>query len=62
MAVTVVAPRKPEGRQARHRDSAAGWDETRRVLEEAELFWVSTVRADGWPHVALCRSKIGSAS
>jgi hypothetical protein len=29
----------------------AGWDETRWVLEEAELFWVSTVRADGWPHV-----------
>jgi len=28
MAVTVVAPRKPEGRQARHRDFAAGWDES----------------------------------
>ena len=27
------------------------WEETRRVLEEAELFWVSTVRADGRPHV-----------
>jgi nitroimidazol reductase NimA-like FMN-containing flavoprotein (pyridoxamine 5'-phosphate oxidase superfamily) len=30
---------------------AAGWDETRKVLEEAELFWISTVRADGRPHV-----------
>ncbi len=30
---------------------ATGWDETRRVLEEAELFWISTVRADGRPHV-----------
>jgi hypothetical protein len=30
---------------------AAGWDETRRVLESAELFWISTVRADGRPHV-----------
>jgi nitroimidazol reductase NimA-like FMN-containing flavoprotein (pyridoxamine 5'-phosphate oxidase superfamily) len=31
--------------------SSAGWDETRRVLETAELFWISTVRADGRPHV-----------
>src|SRR4051795_9966412 len=27
------------------------WQETRRVLGEAELFWISTVRADGRPHV-----------
>jgi pyridoxamine 5'-phosphate oxidase-like protein len=27
------------------------WQETRRVLEAAELFWISTVRADGRPHV-----------
>ena len=27
------------------------WDETRRVLETAELFWISTVRSDGRPHV-----------
>jgi hypothetical protein len=26
---------------------AADWEETRRVLESAELFWISTVRADG---------------
>ena len=30
---------------------ATGWEETRRVLEKAELFWISTVRADGRPHV-----------
>lgn len=27
------------------------WEETRRALETAELFWISTVRADGQPHV-----------
>src|SRR5437667_1724110 len=31
---------------------ATGWDETRRVLETAELFWITTVRADGRPHVS----------
>ena len=30
---------------------AADWEETRRVLESAELSWISTVRADGRPHV-----------
>jgi nitroimidazol reductase NimA-like FMN-containing flavoprotein (pyridoxamine 5'-phosphate oxidase superfamily) len=30
---------------------ATGWEETRRVLETAELSWISTVRADGRPHV-----------
>jgi nitroimidazol reductase NimA-like FMN-containing flavoprotein (pyridoxamine 5'-phosphate oxidase superfamily) len=30
---------------------AAGWEDTRRVLETAELSWISTVRADGRPHV-----------
>lgn len=30
---------------------ATGWDETRQVLETAELFWLSTVRVDGRPHV-----------
>jgi len=28
-----------------------GWDETQRVLEHADLFWISTVRASGRPHV-----------
>lgn len=27
------------------------WEETRRLLETADLFWLSTVRADGRPHV-----------
>ena len=31
--------------------AATAWAETRRVLEAAELFWLSTVRADGRPHV-----------
>jgi nitroimidazol reductase NimA-like FMN-containing flavoprotein (pyridoxamine 5'-phosphate oxidase superfamily) len=30
---------------------ATPWEETRRVLEAAEVFWLSTVRADGRPHV-----------
>ena len=30
---------------------ATTWEETRRVLETAEIFWLSTVRADGRPHV-----------
>jgi general stress protein 26 len=29
---------------------AVEWEETRRVLESAELFWICTVRADGRPH------------
>jgi nitroimidazol reductase NimA-like FMN-containing flavoprotein (pyridoxamine 5'-phosphate oxidase superfamily) len=28
------------------------WDETVRALESAELFWITTVRADGRPHVS----------
>ena len=27
------------------------WPEAAKVLEEAELYWISTVRADGRPHV-----------
>src|ERR1700756_2718337 len=30
---------------------ATEWDEARRALETAELFWIVTVRADGRPHV-----------
>jgi Pyridoxamine 5'-phosphate oxidase len=30
---------------------ATSWDETRRALDEAELFWITTVRPDGRPHV-----------
>ncbi len=31
--------------------TATSWDETRQVLENAELFWIATVRADGRPHM-----------
>jgi len=31
--------------------AATEWDQTRRALEEAEMFWVTTVRADGRPHM-----------
>ena len=30
---------------------ATGWEQTRRALADAELFWVTTVRADGRPHM-----------
>ena len=30
---------------------ATRWDDTRQALEAADLFWISTVRADGRPHV-----------
>ena len=30
---------------------ATEWEESQRVLERADLFWISTVRADGRPHV-----------
>ena len=29
----------------------ASWHDVRELLENAELFWISTVRADGRPHV-----------
>jgi nitroimidazol reductase NimA-like FMN-containing flavoprotein (pyridoxamine 5'-phosphate oxidase superfamily) len=29
---------------------ATGWEETLQALEQAELFWVTTVRSDGRPH------------
>lgn len=31
--------------------TAVGWDETVQILRSAELFWITTVRADGRPHV-----------
>lgn len=32
--------------------SATSWRAAQQVLEEAELFWITTVRADGRPHVS----------
>lgn len=31
--------------------AATPWSQTRKVLETAELFWITTVRPDGRPHV-----------
>jgi nitroimidazol reductase NimA-like FMN-containing flavoprotein (pyridoxamine 5'-phosphate oxidase superfamily) len=31
--------------------SAASWADVRRRIQDAELFWISTVRPDGRPHV-----------
>jgi PPOX class probable F420-dependent enzyme len=31
--------------------AATPWDDARRVLESAEIYWITTVRADGRPHV-----------
>jgi nitroimidazol reductase NimA-like FMN-containing flavoprotein (pyridoxamine 5'-phosphate oxidase superfamily) len=31
--------------------NATSWEDTRRVLQKAELFWITTVRADERPHV-----------
>lgn len=31
---------------------ATSWEETRRLLEEAQLFWIGTVRRDGRPNVS----------
>jgi nitroimidazol reductase NimA-like FMN-containing flavoprotein (pyridoxamine 5'-phosphate oxidase superfamily) len=31
--------------------AATSWEETSKALEAAGLFWISTVRADGRPHV-----------
>ena len=33
-------------------DSPTPWSQVETVLESAELFWLSTVRSDGRPHVA----------
>ena len=30
---------------------ATSWDDARRALETAQMFWITTVRADGRPHV-----------
>jgi general stress protein 26 len=40
-----------DGRFSEPGGDATPWDETRRALETAELFWITTVRADGRPHV-----------
>jgi general stress protein 26 len=31
--------------------TATSWDDTRKAIEAAEIFWIGTVRSDGRPHV-----------
>jgi catechol 2,3-dioxygenase-like lactoylglutathione lyase family enzyme/general stress protein 26 len=40
-----------DARFSSHGASATGWAEARRRLEDAEVYWLSTVRPDGRPHV-----------
>ncbi|HEU4542667.1 MAG TPA: pyridoxamine 5'-phosphate oxidase family protein [Jiangellaceae bacterium] len=42
---------KLDGRFSSPEAEPARWDDTERVLAEAELYWLTTVRADGRPHV-----------
>ena len=39
-------------RYSEQQATATSWDDARRELERAEIFWISTVRPDGRPHVA----------
>ena len=49
---TVTTPAtKIDRRYSDDAAEAASWQDTLRVLEQAELFWLTTVRADGRPHV-----------
>ena len=50
--MTVETPTAELGAQFSSPDATpASWEEARRRLEEAEVYWVSTVRPDGRPHV-----------
>ncbi|MBV8304806.1 MAG: pyridoxamine 5'-phosphate oxidase family protein [Acidimicrobiia bacterium] len=40
-----------DGRFSEPGASPVSWEDTRQVLAESELFWLTTVRADGRPHV-----------
>ena len=49
----MTAPRtRLDGRFSEPDAVATSWDETRRLLEEAQLFWLTTVRRDGRPNVS----------
>jgi len=46
------APRTDfDGRYSDEQATAIDWSDGRRRLEEAELYWITTVRPDGRPHV-----------
>ena len=52
MTTPVTVPQTSLDQRFSDPDAAAtSWEATRRALETAELFWISTVRADGRPHV-----------
>jgi general stress protein 26 len=55
MEATTMEPADPvielDGRFSSPGVVATPWDEVRLALEEAELYWISTVRPDGRPHV-----------
>jgi general stress protein 26 len=52
MAKADAAPRgKLDGRFSDPRADARAWGDVARVLEEAELYWLTTIRRDGRPHV-----------
>ena len=40
-----------DGRYSAPGAAATPWDDARDVLESAEIYWITTVRADGRPHV-----------
>jgi general stress protein 26 len=42
---------KLDARFSDEKTEPTSWDDTVRTLEAAELFWITTVRADGRPHV-----------
>jgi nitroimidazol reductase NimA-like FMN-containing flavoprotein (pyridoxamine 5'-phosphate oxidase superfamily) len=42
---------KLDKRFSDHDAAATSWDETRQALENAQLFWITTVRRDGRPQV-----------
>jgi general stress protein 26 len=46
MPVTAIDPRYSDPSA-----TATTWEETQRVLDTSDLFWLSTVRSDGRPHV-----------
>jgi nitroimidazol reductase NimA-like FMN-containing flavoprotein (pyridoxamine 5'-phosphate oxidase superfamily) len=46
-----AAETKLDQRYSSHGATAADWEHARAQLEQAELFWISTVRPDGRPHV-----------
>jgi general stress protein 26 len=51
MGVTDVPKTTLDQRFSAPQAAATDWDETRHALETAELFWLTTVRLDGRPHV-----------